>query len=105
MRNATSWPHVLVTISLLLPTITQAGGTYQGPMLVGVLEEMPGAYVGEASHSGVQVLFRQDADGWDPSDVPEQNTACVRHTTPFAQASVVDPYRHAEHRLDSAKFV
>src|SRR5208283_17786 len=33
-------------------------------LLVGILEEVSGVYVGESSHYGVRVLFRQDGENW-----------------------------------------
>lgn len=33
-------------------------------LLVGILEEVPGVYVGESSHYGIRVLFRQDGEIW-----------------------------------------
>jgi hypothetical protein len=50
-------------------------------LLVGILEEVPGAYVGESSHYGVRVLFRQDGENWRPFPNECGNVNCVASIT------------------------
>ena len=44
-------------------------------VLVGVLEEMPGVYVGESSRYAVRVLFRQAGQDWQPFQNECENAA------------------------------
>ena len=50
-------------------------------MFLGMLEEIPGHYVGQSASRGVRVLFRKDGSGWRPfpSDCADQ--ACLRSIT------------------------
>jgi len=57
------------------PELSTAAETNQA--LVGVLEEVPGVYVGESSHFGVRALFINDAGGWHAFPHECANAECL----------------------------
>jgi len=64
-------------------------GATDGPVLVGVLEEVPGVYVGESSHYGVRALFRQVGENWEPFPDECANTECLVSITSKYPAHVL----------------
>ena len=57
--------RTLASLVCLLATLSaQSVAATDSQLLVGILEEVPGVYVGEASHYGVRVLFQQDGENW-----------------------------------------
>jgi hypothetical protein len=60
-------------IAALLATCAVASGQVQ-PTMIGVLEDNPGHYAGDAHYRDVRVVFRRDGKGWAafPSNCPDQ---------------------------------
>jgi hypothetical protein len=57
---------LIACAALIAPAVTRGAAMKGGDPLIGVLEELPGAYVGEASRHGVRVLFRRVGSDWQP---------------------------------------
>jgi len=65
---------------LLAPSGANAREAADGTLL-GVLEEVPGVYVGESSHYGVRVLFQNVGDEWRVFPDVCENTTCLASIT------------------------
>ena len=59
-----------------------------GQVLLGVLEEVPGVYVGEPARFAVRVLFQQVAENWQPFPDECENVHCVSSITSKYPVSV-----------------
>jgi hypothetical protein len=55
---------LISSVSLLATLSAQSVAAADSQLLIGVLEEVPGVYVGESSHYGVRVIFREDGESW-----------------------------------------
>jgi hypothetical protein len=66
-------PFMVAALLLFGLSLRARAVSGQSPAL-GVLEEVPGVYVGEASSLRVRVVFRREGQGWVafPSDCPDQ---------------------------------
>jgi hypothetical protein len=60
--TATQCIRILACVLVALSAKSVAATDDQ--LMVGILEEVPSVYVGESSHYGVRVLFRQDGENW-----------------------------------------
>src|ERR1700733_8390483 len=67
--------------ALILGVVVKTANATAEQVLVGVLEEIPGVYSGEASHYGVRVLFRHDANGWQSFPHQCLNSECLASIT------------------------
>jgi hypothetical protein len=68
---------IAAVLALLLSTQLRPGET---ETLLGVLEEVPGSYAGDANSMHLRVAFRKQAGAWQayPSDCPDQ--ACLERS-------------------------
>lgn len=71
-----NWPWTAIAILAFSP---QAGlaQTSVDRALIGVLEEVPCVYAGEASHFGVRVAFEHASGGWRALPHDCGNPACL----------------------------
>jgi hypothetical protein len=80
--TATQCIRALASSACLFVTLSaQIVAATDNQLLVGILEEVPGVYLGESSHYGVRVLFRQDGENWRSFPNECENAACVPSIT------------------------
>jgi len=68
------WVRTLTILGLL--SLTVAAGASDDSLILGVLEDVPGVYVGEPHIRAVRVVFRKTASGWEVfpgTDCPNQD--------------------------------
>ena len=68
-------------VCLVASLSAQSVATTDSQLLVGILEEVPGVYVGEATHYGVRVLFQQDGENWRSFPDECRNADCLASIT------------------------
>jgi hypothetical protein len=71
----------MIALGFSASPAASAAPTSDGRMLVGLLEEVPGIYVGEKAHFGVRVAFERDHGGWRAFPFECSNPKCLASVT------------------------
>jgi hypothetical protein len=73
--------QILGPLLLLLVIVTQLTSAAAQDVLLGILEESGGHYVGEANYRSVRVVFEKKGDGWQPFPSNCDTPACLKSVT------------------------